>query len=314
MKTVVLALLFKRGCVLTAWRKPEQDQGKHWEFPGGKLKASESSEDGLSREIDEEIGVKVEACERLLQYTYRYPENEILFDVYTITADVEQVYAKEGQFLRWYPINRLSFEDFPAANRAIINRLCLPQINIITPDWKTLLEVSQGVEALLKQKYTGLLSLRLPSLSSYTEALQNILPMIRASEMKLMVHNNIESFTAASTEAVGLHVSQAYLRKFNKRPVGESHLFAVSCHSLEEVKQAEQKEADFCVLSPIHAVKAPNQKALGLSGFADIANATSMPVFALGGMHTSDLPSVLECGGQGIAGIRCFQSNATANG
>lgn len=59
--TVKALILNEKGEVLII-KRPEDDQhgaGK-WDFPGGKLEAGENLEEGLLREIEEEIGIEVE--------------------------------------------------------------------------------------------------------------------------------------------------------------------------------------------------------------------------------------------------------------
>ncbi|SIN78463.1 (deoxy)nucleoside triphosphate pyrophosphohydrolase [Algoriphagus halophilus] len=62
MKTikVVCGIIFNDDKVFICRRKPEKSLGGYWEFPGGKIEEGESNEASLSRELMEEIGMKVE--------------------------------------------------------------------------------------------------------------------------------------------------------------------------------------------------------------------------------------------------------------
>ena len=57
---VALALLAENGTILLQQRKRGGAHGGLWEFPGGKVKASESPESALVREIREELGIELD--------------------------------------------------------------------------------------------------------------------------------------------------------------------------------------------------------------------------------------------------------------
>jgi len=56
---VVCGIIFKNDLVLICRRKPEKSLGGDWEFPGGKVKASESYEESLRRELIEELNLTI---------------------------------------------------------------------------------------------------------------------------------------------------------------------------------------------------------------------------------------------------------------
>jgi 8-oxo-dGTP diphosphatase len=57
---VAVALIDSAGRVLMQRRPANRAHGGLWEFPGGKVEAGESLEAALSREIDEELGVRID--------------------------------------------------------------------------------------------------------------------------------------------------------------------------------------------------------------------------------------------------------------
>ena len=64
-KKVAAAVIERDGKVLVARRKPGLVAGGLWEFPGGKLEEGESAEEGLERELAEELGVAARVGELL---------------------------------------------------------------------------------------------------------------------------------------------------------------------------------------------------------------------------------------------------------
>ena len=97
--------------------------------------------------------------------------------------------------------------------------------------------------------------------------------------------------------ADGVHLTAAQLMSLGKKPEG---LAAGSCHTREELERAMALELDFAVLGPVKD-KSP---ALGWNRFRDIAAATSIPVYAIGGLTRADLPAAWRAGAHGVAMIR----------
>src|SRR3954465_8084222 len=66
------------GKILIARRADTQHQGGLWEFPGGKVEPGEAVEAALARELQEELGITVEAARPLIKVTHDYPDKQIL--------------------------------------------------------------------------------------------------------------------------------------------------------------------------------------------------------------------------------------------
>ncbi len=58
-KIVTAAIIQKKGLILIAKRHKASNEGGFWEFPGGKVEYLEKPEDGLIREIKEELNIKI---------------------------------------------------------------------------------------------------------------------------------------------------------------------------------------------------------------------------------------------------------------
>jgi 8-oxo-dGTP diphosphatase len=69
---VVGAVIISNGKILCAQRGRTKALPLKWEFPGGKIEESESPEEALRREIQEEIRCKIDIDEQIASTTYEY--------------------------------------------------------------------------------------------------------------------------------------------------------------------------------------------------------------------------------------------------
>jgi len=102
----------------------QRPEGKHmagfWEFPGGKLLASEPPLAGLRRELYEELGIVVGAAEPLLAQTHRYPERVVRLDIWWILDYAGEARPREGQRLRWVDVDELAEAPLLPADTPIV--------------------------------------------------------------------------------------------------------------------------------------------------------------------------------------------------
>ncbi|GBQ06858.1 8-oxo-dGTP diphosphatase MutT [Saccharibacter floricola] len=111
--------------VLLAQRPEGKALAGRWEFPGGKVEAPESPEDGLIRELQEEIGVTV-AVEALEPFTF-VSENcgafHLLMPLYLIRHWEGTPVGREGQALEWAPVSTLGDYSMPKPDLPLIPKL-----------------------------------------------------------------------------------------------------------------------------------------------------------------------------------------------
>jgi thiamine-phosphate pyrophosphorylase len=89
-------------------------------------------------------------------------------------------------------------------------------------------------------------------------------------------------------------------------------LTGVSCHSPQEVAQAEANAATFAIFGPVFGKKdALGVLATGLDLLRQACR-VKIPVLALGGITLQNAESCLHAGAAGIAAIRLFQENDIA--
>jgi thiamine-phosphate pyrophosphorylase len=118
---------------------------------------------------------------------------------------------------------------------------------------------------------------------------------------------NTRADVAIAAGASGVHLpSGSPAARFWRRP---GLLIGVSCHSIEDVRQAEAEGADYALFGPVFTPlsKSSVLKPRGLDGLAQAAAAVRIPVLALGGVTHANSAACVSAGAAGVAGISLFQ-------
>ena len=113
----------KKDKVLISKRSADVHQGGVWEFPGGKLELQESTEEALSRELFEELGLILEEASPLICFDYDYPSLEVKLDVWKVERWHGELSGREGQEIEWVVVSELKERKFPEANKLILSML-----------------------------------------------------------------------------------------------------------------------------------------------------------------------------------------------
>ena len=122
---VAAALIDADARVLLAQRPKGKALEGLWEFPGGKMDASEAPEDALIRELMEELGVAVKAdCLAPLTFaSYAYPDFHLLMPLYVCRRWEGLVQPLDSQALRWVRPKDLRAYPMPPADAPLIPHL-----------------------------------------------------------------------------------------------------------------------------------------------------------------------------------------------
>src|SRR5438309_2315156 len=83
---VAVGILTDRERFFITRRASDAHQGGKWEFPGGKVDHGESVSAALARELHEELCIDVHAARPLMQIQHRYPDKNVLLDVWSVSA------------------------------------------------------------------------------------------------------------------------------------------------------------------------------------------------------------------------------------
>ena len=121
---VVAAALYDRdGRILIAERPAGKHMAGRWEFPGGKVNAGESEADALSRELREELGIKVESSHPFMRLAHSYADRDVELSMWIVERFAGEPQGLDGQRLKWVQPARLSDEDILEADRPFVEAL-----------------------------------------------------------------------------------------------------------------------------------------------------------------------------------------------
>lgn len=293
--------------VLIARRPSNVDHGGLWEFPGGKLAPYETGLEGLKRELHEELGVEIVRAQPLIRVHHEYPDKHILLDVWQVHEFAGEPFGREGQAVRWVPMDELVNYPFPAANLPILRAVMLPTEYLITGEEADDERFAALLERALREDSVRLVQLRAKSLdkAAYLTRAERALALCRQYGAKLLL--NAEPEVLEQVDADGIHLTSARLMSLDRRPIAENKWLSASTHGQTQLSQAAVLGCDFVTLSPLRTTPShPEVAPMGWHDFQQLVERAGMPVFALGGMTRFDANHARAVGAQGIASIRDF--------
>jgi 8-oxo-dGTP diphosphatase len=120
MTEVTCALIVEDGKVLVTQRSEQMPHPLKWEFPGGKVKEGESPESCISREILEEIGLKIRLGLQLPQVKFTYKSGSIKLIPFVCSVVGGTVSLAEHKACRWVPFREMEKLDWLEADVEVV--------------------------------------------------------------------------------------------------------------------------------------------------------------------------------------------------
>lgn len=284
-------------------RRAHAHQGGKWEFPGGKLEPGEAPLAGLKRELREELGIEVRRAHPFVKLRHAYPDLDVVFDVWRVSAYAGTPQGREAQELRWAPIASIEPAEFPEADRPVLRRLQLPPLYVVSDARRF------GTDAFARRLERALaagarlVQLREPQMppASLCAYARELAALCRRFGARLLV--NADPAWLGDCEADGVHLNARRLMAAPARPVPAGSWLGASCHGTDELAQAARLGADFAVLGAVQPTASHPGAVLGWERFASLVRSSTLPIYAIGGMRPGDLERACAAGAQGLAMI-----------
>ena len=135
----------------------------------------------------------------------------------------------------------------------------------------------------------------------------------RATQLRILINDRLDVALAAG--AAGVHLGRESLparevvRWCRSGNAPAEFLIGVSCHNIEEAREAESAGASYIFFGPVFATpsKASFGPPQGAAKLSAVCRAVRLPVIAIGGVDEENAEECLRAGTAGIAAIRMFQ-------
>jgi 8-oxo-dGTP diphosphatase len=293
-------LLRPDGRFLLASRPLGKPYAGYWEFPGGKIERGESVATALVRELHEELGIELGAVHPWVVREFDYPHARVRLHFCRVFDWIGAPVPRESQHLQFCTLDELPDGPLLPATIPVLQWLTLPARYAVS----NAAELGPGeflrrLDRRLRQGERMILW-REPDLGAAENqtVFDATLRRARAAGARVLVSSRHP--TEWWDRADGVQLTANDLLRCTARP---AHAWvAASVHSRRELDQAIGLGLDFAVAGAIKPTRShPGVRPIGWNGFADIATASSIPVYAIGGLVDIDLAAARASGAHGVA-------------
>ncbi len=122
MIDVVAACIYKNNKILLARRKSGILKGK-WEFPGGKIEKNESSRDALTREIKEELSIKIEVKNKIGSHPFEVEGKKYCLHLFQCDFKGSTIKLKDHSEVKWILPEEIKDFDLATADISFIDKI-----------------------------------------------------------------------------------------------------------------------------------------------------------------------------------------------
>ena len=109
--------------VLMAERPHGKESAGFWEFPGGKFESGESAKQAITRELYEELGIRLNVAYPWICYKHTYPDKLVKLHVYRVFTWEGRPSGLEGQRISWENPSALTVMPLLPANKKILQAI-----------------------------------------------------------------------------------------------------------------------------------------------------------------------------------------------
>ena len=291
------------GSFLLGQRAPDTFYPGYWEFPGGKVEPGETPRDALIRELDEELGMRVDTAYPWITREHVYEHAHVSLHFFEVTAWRGEIHDRVHSALSWQQAGAMDVGPMLPANGPILKALRLPRVCGITHAGEI------GIDAQLARLDAALagglrlVQIREPALPEADRESFARAVVERCHAAGALAVVNGDAALAQRIGADGLHLPARSLMAADRRP--DFEWVGASCHSRAELEKAAALELDYALLGAVQPTQShPERAALGWPAFGERIARLPLPVFALGGLSADALDTAKAAGAHGVAGIR----------
>lgn len=293
------------GSFLLGQRAPETFYPGYWEFPGGKVEPGETPRDALIRELDEELGMKVDVAWPWIVREQEYEHAHVSLHFFEVPAWHGEIDDKVHSALAWQRADAMDVGPMLPANGPILKAIRLPRTMGIThaAEIGTDTQLARLDTALADGlKLVQIREAELPDVEKESFA-RAVVARCHAAGALAVVNDDLA--LARQIGADGVHLPARRLAEINARP--DFEWVGASCHERTELEKAATLGLDYALLGAVKPSQThPGQAGLGWEAFSRRVERLPLPVFALGGLAAGDLNEARAAGAHGIAGIRAI--------
>ena len=125
MTEVVAALIWDQGKFMICQRPAHKARGLLWEFVGGKVEPSETKEQALIRECQEELAITLDVGEIFMDVIHKYPDLTVHLTLFNASIQTGIPQKLEHNDIQWIAVNEIDQYAFCPAYEEILTRLKL---------------------------------------------------------------------------------------------------------------------------------------------------------------------------------------------
>jgi 8-oxo-dGTP diphosphatase len=130
MIDVCCAIILKDSKILAVQRGLKSIHPWQWEFPGGKIQDGETAEQGIIREIEEELCIRIDILTKLEPVEFDYGFRQVKLIPFVCSIFFGEINLTEHIAKQWLEYAELSMPEWSAADRELIvkNQKSLKQL------------------------------------------------------------------------------------------------------------------------------------------------------------------------------------------
>ena len=123
MVEVVAALIWQGDKFMICQRPAHKARGLLWEFVGGKVEPSETKEQALIRECQEELAVTLSVGDVFMDVTHEYPDLTVHLTLFNATIAEGEPQKLEHNDIQWIAPSEISNYEFCPADKEILKKI-----------------------------------------------------------------------------------------------------------------------------------------------------------------------------------------------